>query len=78
MRSSSNHYEDLKKRDVEVLFCYEPQDDLSLMQLGTFNNKSLVSVEKQMPEYRCAEHISDYGESSLRKSEFDDVMALLG
>lgn len=48
MAESSPYYESLKKKGIEVLFCYEPYDELVLMQLGTFLNRNLVSVEKEM------------------------------
>lgn len=38
----------MKKRDVEVLFCFEPYDELVLLQLREFNRKQLTSVEKDM------------------------------
>lgn len=33
---------------MEVLFCYEPYDEVVLMQLREFNDKKIVSVEKEM------------------------------
>lgn len=33
---------------MEVLFCYEPYDEVVLMQLREFNDKKIISVEKQM------------------------------
>ena len=38
----------VQKNNVEVLFCYEPYDEVVLMQLKEFNSKSIISVEKQM------------------------------
>lgn len=38
----------MKKRDVEVLFCFEPYDELVLLQLREFDRKHLTSVEKDM------------------------------
>ena len=38
----------MKKRDVEVLFCFEPYDELVLLQLREFDRKQLTSVEKDM------------------------------
>ena len=39
-----------QKKDVEILFCYEPYDELVLMQLQQFDNKRLKSAEKEMRE----------------------------
>ena len=38
----------MKKRDVEVLFCFENYDELVLLQLREFDRKQLTSVEKDM------------------------------
>ena len=32
----------------QVLFCYEPYDELVLMQLQQFDKKTVTSVEKEM------------------------------
>ena len=40
--------EAIAARDVEVLFCYEPYDELVLMNLGQFDKKSLKSVENEL------------------------------
>lgn len=33
---------------MEVLFCYEPYDELVMLQLRQFDRKNLTSVEKEM------------------------------
>lgn len=38
----------MKKRNAEVLFCFEPYDELVLLQLRQFDKKQLTSVEKEM------------------------------
>lgn len=38
----------IQKKNVEALFCYEPYDEVVLMQLREFNSKNIISVEKQM------------------------------
>lgn len=48
LAETSPYYESLKKRDVEVLFCYEMYDELVLLELKEFNNKQLVSIENDM------------------------------
>ena len=37
-----------RKKNVEVLFCYESYDELVLMQLMEFDKKRVTSVEKEM------------------------------
>merc|ERR1719244_1387553 len=48
LAESSPYYENLKKTDTEVLFCYETYDELVLMQLQQFDKKNVSSVEKEM------------------------------
>ena len=48
LAENSPYYEALKKNEVEILFCYEPYDELVLMQLQQFDNKKMTSVEKEM------------------------------
>lgn len=48
LAESSPYYENLRKKDVEVLFCYESYDELVLMQLQEFDKKKVTSVEKEM------------------------------
>lgn len=47
LAQTSPYYESLKKRDVEVLFCYEMYDELVLLELKEFGGKRLVSVENE-------------------------------
>ncbi|XP_073844396.1 TNF receptor associated protein 1 [Musca autumnalis] len=74
LAESSPYYENLKKRDVEVLFCYEPYDELVLMQLGMFKTKNLVSVEKEMRRDSGSEATIEYGEGSLLRSQVDELL----
>merc|ERR1711962_1125580 len=48
LAENSPYYENLKKAETEVLFCYEPYDELVLMQLQQFDKKTVTSVEKEM------------------------------
>lgn len=48
LAQTSPYYESLKKRDVEVLFCYEMYDELVLLELKQFGGKPLSSVENDM------------------------------
>jgi len=49
LAEASPYYEALKKRGVDVLFCYENYDEVVLMQLQEINGKKLVSAF----EFRC-------------------------
>lgn len=48
LAQQSPYYESFKKRNLEVLFCYEPYDDLILSELREFRNFKILSVEKEM------------------------------
>lgn len=61
LAESSPYYEGLKKKDVEVLFCYEPYDELVLMQLQMFLGKSITSVEKEMRQDKAADNLENLG-----------------
>lgn len=75
LAETSPYYEGIKKRNVEVLFCYEPYDELVLMQLQTFLGAPLVSVEKEMRNDRDAiADESDYGPESLMKVQIDELV----
>ncbi|KAJ6656002.1 hypothetical protein lerEdw1_004587 [Lerista edwardsae] len=41
----SPYFEAMKKKDAEVLFCYEQFDELTLLHLREFDKKKLMSVE---------------------------------
>jgi len=62
LAEGSPYLEALRKKDVEVLFCYEPYDELVLMQLRQFDGKNIISVEKEMRSDKESENVSEYGE----------------
>jgi HSP90 family molecular chaperone len=61
LAESSPYFEALKQKDVEVLFCYEPYDELVLMQLRQFDSHNLTSVEKEMREDKEPDDLTDLG-----------------
>ncbi|KAH8384867.1 hypothetical protein KR093_010616, partial [Drosophila rubida] len=78
LAEASPYYENLKKRNELVLFCYEPYDELVLMQLGQFKGKKLVSVEKEMRnESKDPAALENFGEGSLLRSELDNLIPWL-
>lgn len=78
LAESSPYYESLKKRNELVLFCYEPYDELVLMQLGQFKSKKLVSVEKEMRnESRDPAKVQDFGEGAMMPTELDSLIPWL-
>lgn len=50
MAESSPYMEAIKDKDVDVLFCYEQYDDLTMLQLGQYDRKKLKSVENAVQE----------------------------
>jgi HSP90 family molecular chaperone len=61
LAESSPYFEALKQKDVEVLFCYEPYDELVLMQLRQFDSRNLTSVEKEMRQDKEPDDLTDLG-----------------
>lgn len=67
----------MKKRDVEVLFCFEPYDELVLLQLREFDRKQLTSVEKDMRQTDTTEKATeDDGMFSKIVPSLDDLSDL--
>lgn len=61
----------MKKRDVEVLFCFEPYDELVLLQLREFDRKQLTSVEKDMRQSTATDKTAeDDGDGKLCEMSF--------
>lgn len=44
----SPYMESFKKRNIEVIFCYEPYDEVVLMHLRQLDGKVITSLEKDM------------------------------
>ena len=60
LAESSPYMEAMNKKGLEVLFCYEPYDELVLMNLGQFDKKQFKSIENE---------IIDLDEGSSKKDE---------
>ncbi|XP_065201134.1 heat shock protein 75 kDa, mitochondrial [Planococcus citri] len=75
LAETSPYLEDLKKKNVEVLFCYETYDEQVLLQLRSFKNKTITSAEKQLREDKDDNIISnDKEENPLRQTEIDNLL----
>ncbi len=66
---SSPYYETMKKKEVEVLFCYESYDELVLMQLQQFDKKKMTSVEKEFREQSAKSSDDDKATDAEGKSD---------
>ncbi|XP_014600537.1 PREDICTED: heat shock protein 75 kDa, mitochondrial [Polistes canadensis] len=75
LAEQSPYYESLKKRNVEVLFCYEPYDELVLMHLRQFNSYNLISVEKEMRDDSSATKAENLG--VINKEELDALVSYM-
>ncbi|NXU83955.1 TRAP1 protein, partial [Xiphorhynchus elegans] len=74
----SPYFEAMKKKDMEVLFCYEQFDELTLLHLREFDKKKLISVETDIvvDHYKEEkfEETRPAGER-LTEKEAEDLMA---
>jgi len=48
LAESSPYIEALKKKNIEVIYCYEQHDEIILYQVKTFKNVKLTLVEKEI------------------------------
>ncbi|XP_010212849.1 PREDICTED: heat shock protein 75 kDa, mitochondrial, partial [Tinamus guttatus] len=74
----SPYFEAMKKKDMEVLFCYEQFDELTLLHLREFEKKKLISVETDIvvdhyKEEKFEESRPDA--ERLTEKEAEDLMA---
>ncbi|KAI5733530.1 hypothetical protein M8J76_012966 [Diaphorina citri] len=73
---SSPYLEALRERKVQVLFCYEPHDELILLQLRSFQNFNLTSVEKEMRQDKEEDKSGQIlGPDSLPSSDADKLVS---
>ncbi|XP_026208001.1 heat shock protein 75 kDa, mitochondrial [Anabas testudineus] len=74
----SPYYEAMKQKDMEVLFCYEQFDELTLLHLREFDKKKLISVETDIVvDHYKEEKFEDTKPASerLTQEQADDLMA---
>ncbi|XKL64023.1 hypothetical protein PGB90_004109 [Kerria lacca] len=72
LAESSPYLETLKKNGVEVLFCYEVYDEQVLSNLGSFNNRTILSAEEQLK--KDDKNILDLGENALSQTNIDSLL----
>ncbi|GBP69711.1 Heat shock protein 75 kDa, mitochondrial [Eumeta japonica] len=77
LAETSPYYESLKKRNVEVLFCYDMYDELVLLELKEFTGRSLVSVENDMQKETVDKSEAIIGTDSLQQNQIDEVINCL-
>ncbi|XP_038213491.1 heat shock protein 75 kDa, mitochondrial [Zerene cesonia] len=77
LAQTSPYYESLKKRDVEVLFCYEMYDELVLLELKEFGGRKLVSVENDMQTDPAAPSETIIGSEDLQQTQVNELISYL-
>ncbi|KAG8225753.1 hypothetical protein J437_LFUL005712 [Ladona fulva] len=77
LAEASPYFEALHKKDVEVLFCYEPYDELVLMQLREFDRHPLTSIEKEMRKDKEKPDLSNLEPDSLPRTEIESLISWL-
>ncbi|KAM5198674.1 heat shock protein 75 kDa, mitochondrial isoform 3-T3 [Hipposideros larvatus] len=74
----SPYYEAMKQKNMEVLFCYEQFDELTLLHLREFDKKKLISVETDIVIDHYKEEKFEDGSAAddrLSEKETEDLMA---
>eukprot|EP00064_Thunnus_orientalis_P011045 superscaffoldBa00001557_g11075 len=74
----SPYYEAMKQKDMEVLFCYEQFDELTLLHLREFDKKKLISAETDIVvDHYKEEKFEDSKPASerLTQEQADDLIA---
>ncbi|XP_012945462.1 heat shock protein 75 kDa, mitochondrial [Aplysia californica] len=78
LAETSPYFEALKKRDIEVLFLYEPYDELVLMNLGQFDRKNLKSIENELyDDKEDTDTVDENDANSLNKAQAEDLKVWL-
>ncbi|CAL8095531.1 unnamed protein product [Orchesella dallaii] len=73
----SPYLEALKEKNVEVLYCFQPYDEMVLIQLRQFDRKPLTSVEKEMRQMKENVDMDSLPLGSLSKSEAEGLLLWL-
>ncbi|KAL6102919.1 trap1 [Pungitius sinensis] len=74
----SPYYEAMKQKDMEVLFCYEQFDELTLLHLREFDGKKMISAETDIVvDHYKEEKFEDTKPASerLTQDQADDLLS---
>ncbi|VVC29339.1 Heat shock protein Hsp90, N-terminal,Ribosomal protein S5 domain 2-type fold,Heat shock protein Hsp90 [Cinara cedri] len=75
LAESSPYIEALKKKNFEVIYCYEQHDEIILYQLKTFKTVKLTLVEKEINTANSQESQTvDYGIDGLSQLQLDSLL----
>ncbi|XP_069502955.1 heat shock protein 75 kDa, mitochondrial isoform X2 [Ambystoma mexicanum] len=73
----SPYFEAMKQKNMEVLFCYEQFDELTLLHLREFDKKKLISVETDIVVDHYKEEKFEDGRSGIERLSEKDTEDLL-
>ncbi|XP_015370475.1 PREDICTED: heat shock protein 75 kDa, mitochondrial [Diuraphis noxia] len=75
LAESSPYIEALKKKNVEVIYCYEQHDEIILYQVKTFKNVKLTLVEKEInTANNQSSQTVELGNDSLSQLQLDSLL----
>lgn len=78
LAETSPYFEALRKKDIEVLFLYEPYDELVLMNLAQYDRKNLRSVENELYEDKeDTDTVDASDDDSITKDDADSLKGWL-
>jgi TNF receptor-associated protein 1 len=69
----SPYMENFAGNKTEVLFCYEQYDEMVLNQLGQFNGKKFMSVEKEVRDLKDGVNLDALPMGSISKSDAEGI-----
>lgn len=71
---SSAYFEAIKQKDYEVLFLFDPNDEIVVLQLNRYLNKDLVSIESEIEKEKNKDDVILEGDSrSLNNDQANEL-----
>ncbi|KRY42268.1 Heat shock protein 75 kDa, mitochondrial [Trichinella spiralis] len=72
LAEASPYYEAVKADNLEILFCYHPADEVTMLSLRQFNRFNLVSVESALQRNRTENEVLET--SDLSKEDLQNML----
>ncbi|XP_003381792.1 putative chaperone protein HtpG, partial [Trichinella spiralis] len=72
LAEASPYYEAVKADNLEILFCYHPADEVTMLSLRQFNRFNLVSVESALQRNRAENEVLET--SDLSKEDLQNML----
>jgi TNF receptor-associated protein 1 len=71
---NSPYFEVIKKKDYEILFLFEPYDEMVILQLNQFKRKMLIGIEQETQTKKHEDDVIIEGDSdSLTNDEAQEL-----